>query len=70
MMHHPTIRHINQSIAGASTGIIDTNIPDQMRLTMLDVTPDGIQAICQLNDDHLRDQWGKTQTTEFVIVPN
>ena len=59
MMHHPTIRHNNQTITGASTGIIDTNIPDQMRLTMLDVTPDDIQVISQLNDDHLRDQWGK-----------
>ena len=45
MMHHPTIRHNNQTITGASTGIIDTNIPDQMRLTMLDVTPDDIQVI-------------------------
>jgi hypothetical protein len=38
--------------------IVDDDIPEQMRLTMLDLTPDDIQVISQLNDDHL-DQWGK-----------
>jgi hypothetical protein len=76
MMHHPIIRRNNQT-TGASTGVRDENfistiiddiIPEQMRLTMLDLTPDDIQVISQLNDDHL-DQCGKIPDNRICHSP-